>query len=180
MPDIAELVAEHHQAVYRYGYRLCGSAADAEDLTQQAFLTAQQKLDQLRKPESARSWLFTITRNCFLKSVRRSGPVSAGSLDLNMDSVPEEVPEEGDIDAETLQRALDELPDKFRLVLAMFYFEDCSYREIAERLDMPIGTVMSRLARAKGALRSKLFAATEAAPVRDKNRRKKKLPTATG
>ena len=92
MPDIAGLVAEHHQAVYRYGYRLCGSVADAEDLTQQAFLPAQQKLDQLRKPESARSWLFTILRNCFLKSVRRPEPLLDGSLELDIDSVPEEVP----------------------------------------------------------------------------------------
>jgi RNA polymerase sigma-70 factor (ECF subfamily) len=157
MPNIAELVEKYHQAVYRYAFRLSGSAADAEDLTQQAFLAAQQKLGQLRKPESARSWLFTILRNCFLKSVRRPGHLLASSLELDMDSVPEEVPKEGDLDAELLQKSLDELPENFRLVLVMFYFEDCSYREIAEKLDLPIGTVMSRLARAKGHLRSKLL-----------------------
>ena len=53
MPNIAELVEKYHQAVYRYAFRLSGSAADAEDLTQQAFLAAQQKVGQLRKPESA-------------------------------------------------------------------------------------------------------------------------------
>ena len=62
-----------------------------------------------------------------------------------------------------LQAAIDELPAEFRVVVAMFYFEECSYREIAEKLDLPMGTVMSRLARAKGHLRAKLF---ETEPVR--------------
>ena len=55
--DIARLVAEHHAAVYRYAYRLSGSVPDGEDLTQEVFLTAQQKLGQLRDPARARSWL---------------------------------------------------------------------------------------------------------------------------
>ena len=155
--DIAQLVAEYHQAVYRYAYRLAGSVADAEDLTQQVFLAAQQKLGQLRKVESARSWLFTILRNCFLKARQRRRPVPAANLQLNIDTVPAEIPDQEDIDSERLQRAINQLPDGFRVVLVMFYFEQCSYREIAEGLDLPIGTVMSRLARAKGHLRSKLF-----------------------
>jgi len=65
--DIIQLVAEHHQAVYRYAYRLAGSSADAEDLTQQVFLIAQRKLEQLRKAESVQSWLFTILRRRFVK-----------------------------------------------------------------------------------------------------------------
>ncbi len=161
VPNIAELVGEYHQAVYRYAFRLSGSAVDAEDLTQQAFLVAQQKLDQLRKPESARSWLFTILRNCFLKDCRRPTPLLAGSQELDIDNVPAEIPRESDIDTELLQEALNELPEKSRLVLVMFYFEDCSYREIAKKLDLPIGTVMSRLARAKGYLRSKLLESGE-------------------
>ena len=64
--DIAGLVADHHQAVYTYAYRLAGSVPEAEDLTQQVFLVAQQKLGQLRKAGSARSWLFTILRNHFV------------------------------------------------------------------------------------------------------------------
>ncbi len=155
--DITQLVAEHHQAVYVYAYRLAGSVVDAEDLTQQVFLVAQQKLGQLRKIESARSWLFTILRNCFLKSRQRKRPVPVTNIQLNIDTIPAETPEEKEIDSERLQEAIDQLPDAFRLVLVMFYFEECSYREIAERLDLPIGTVMSRLARAKGHLRSKLF-----------------------
>ena len=155
--DIAQLVAEHHQTVYRYAYRLTGSIPDAEDLTQQVFLTAHQRLGQLRRETSARSWLLTILRNYFLKSRQKRRPIPAENLRLNMDTLPAEAPREPQVDQEKLQEALNELPPHYRIVLAMFYFEDCSYREIAEKLDVPMGTVMSRLARAKGQLRAKLF-----------------------
>jgi RNA polymerase sigma-70 factor, ECF subfamily len=155
--DVAQLVAEHYQAVYRYAYRLCGLTADAEDLTQQAFLVAQRKLPQLREDANARSWLFAVLRNCFLKDRQRRRPMPVVNLPLNVDSIPAETPKEEDIDRQQLQAALDQLSDNFRLVLVMFYFEDLSYREIADELDLPIGTVMSRLARAKAFLRSKLF-----------------------
>jgi len=160
--NIAELVSEHHRAVFGYAYRLSGSVPDAEDLSQQTFLVAQQKLGQLRKVESAKSWLFTILRNCFLKSQQRQRPTAAANLQLNVDTIPAQPPKSEDIDRERLQQALDKLPEVFRHILVLFYFEQCSYKEIAEKLDMPIGTVMSRLARAKGHLREKLFAAEEA------------------
>jgi RNA polymerase sigma-70 factor, ECF subfamily len=155
--DIAALVAEHHQAVYRYAYRLTGSVADAEDLTQHVFLTAQQRLGQLRSAGSASSWLFSILRNRFLKNCQKRRPIDAASVRLNVDSIPAEVPEDGLIDGERLQEALGRLPEQYRLVVAMFYYENCSYREIAEKLDVPLGTVMSRLARAKGQLRAQLL-----------------------
>jgi len=155
--DIAQVVADHHAAVYRYAYRLTGSECEAEDLTQQVFLTVTRKLGQLRNAESARSWLFAILRNAFLKSRRRQRPIPAGNLDLDVDQVAAELPEDAPVSSEQLQRALDRLPQKFRVVLSMFYYEDLSYREIAEHLHVPIGTVMSRLARAKRQLRSTLF-----------------------
>jgi RNA polymerase sigma-70 factor (ECF subfamily) len=154
---IAQLVAEHHQAVYRYAYRLAGSVPDAEDLTQQVFLTAQERIGQLRRKEAARAWLFAILRNNFLKMRQKRRPVPAETLQMDMHAIPAVIPEEADIDRERLQHALDELPAKFRLVLTMFYYEDRSYREIADRLELPMGTVMSRLARAKGHLRARLF-----------------------
>jgi RNA polymerase sigma-70 factor (ECF subfamily) len=152
---IVELVQEHHETIYRYTYRLCGNASDAEDLTQQTFLIAHQKFDQLREPDKARGWLCTVARRCFLKSVRRKRPTAASSLEMNLDFLPDE-PTEEPIDRQALQLALDELPDEFRLVLVMFYFEFCTYQEIAEKLELPVGTVMSRLSRAKGHLRRRL------------------------
>src|SRR5690349_15964351 len=75
--DFTALVLTHHAAVYRYACRLCGSPTDAEDLTQQAFLIAQQKLQQLREPQRACAWLLTVLRSCFLKSVRKMRPLPA-------------------------------------------------------------------------------------------------------
>ena len=157
--NIERLVAEHHAALYRYAYRLAGSPADAEDLTQQTFLAAHRKLAQLRSAEAGRGWLFSILRNCYLKTQRKRTPLSAASVDLDVNGLPDTRPTETSIDREQLQAAIDELPDEFKLVVLMFYFESRSYREIAETLDMPVGTVMSRLSRAKGHLRRRLFEA---------------------
>ena len=161
--SVQRLIDDHLDAVYRYAYRLTGTVHDAEDLTQQVFLLAQQRLDQLREIDRARGWLFTILRNSFLKMVRQTQPVPAVSVGVNLEMVPAEDKSGQAVDAAELQVAIDELPAEFRVVLAMFYFEECSYREISEKLDLPMGTVMSRLARAKGHLRSKLF---ETEPVR--------------
>ena len=156
--DMRTLVVDHHRDIYRYAYRLTGRVADAEDLTQQTFLIAQQRLHQVRQPERVLSWLFAILRTCYLKSERKSVPLPATAIELDVDSIPDGVSEKA-IDEERLQAAIDELPDEFKLVLVMFYFEECSYKEIAERLQIPIGTVMSRLTRAKGRLRARLLEA---------------------
>ncbi len=155
---VSQLVEQHYTALYRYAYRLTGSSADAEDLTQQAFMTAHAKWDQLRTAEHARSWLFTILRNDFLKSLR---PRSRAGV-ISLESVPEPTssgPLNTDIDLERLQLALDDLPDEFRTPLMLYYFEELSYKQIAEQMDTPIGTVMSRLARAKTYLRGRLASA---------------------
>jgi RNA polymerase sigma-70 factor (ECF subfamily) len=154
--DITPLVHAHHAAVYRYACRLCGCPNEAEDLTQQTFLIAQQKLQQLREPERACSWLLAVVRSCFLKSLRKTRPIPAQDVDLIVEHVADKTPEVEEIDREELAAGLAELPDEFRLVLLMFYFENLPYQEIAEQLDVPIGTVMSRLSRAKGHLRRRL------------------------
>jgi RNA polymerase sigma-70 factor (ECF subfamily) len=147
--DVAQLVADHYAVLYRYAYRLTGSVSDAEDLTQQVFLIAQQKLSQVRDQQGVRSWLFTILRNCYLKSRRQRLPAAA---QLDVDTLSEETTA-GDIDVERLQTAINGLGDEFKIVILLFYFEHRTYREIAELLDVPPGTIMSRLARAKAHLR---------------------------
>jgi RNA polymerase sigma-70 factor (ECF subfamily) len=154
--DFTALVLAHHAAVYRYACRLCGSPTDAEDLTQQAFLIAQQKLQQLREPERACGWLLSIVRSCFLKSVRKLRPLPAQDVDLTVENIPDKTPQIDSIDREELTAVVREIPDAFRVVLLMFYFEELSYQQIAEELAIPIGTVMSRLSRAKGHLRQRL------------------------
>ncbi len=153
--DVAALVAEFHAELYRYAYRLTGSRPDAEDLTQHVFLMAHSRGEQLRDVGSIRNWLFAILRNTYLKGARRRPPLPAASIELDIDSLPA-AETKVEIDRERLQSALDDLPEEFKIVVLMFYFEGCSYREIAERLGVPDGTVMSRLSRAKSHLRKTL------------------------
>ena len=75
---------------------MTGSVHDAEDLTQEVFLIAQRKIGQLRNMDMAKSWLFAILRNCFLKDRQRQRPVAAADLELNVDSVPASPLEGGD------------------------------------------------------------------------------------
>jgi len=165
--DMPRLVAEHADALYRYAFRLTGAAADAEDLTQQTFLTAQRKIDQLRDEGRARVWLITVMRRTYFRSQSKTRSEREKTVPLDIDTLPaDEVSDRWEIDRELLQAAIDELPDEFKLVLLSFYFENRSYREIAEELDLPIGTVMSRLSRAKSHLRSRLFEAELMLPER--------------
>ena len=154
---VHRLVDEHYATLYRYAYRLSGSSADAEDLTQEAFCKAQLHFGQLRDPARAKPWLFSILRNAYLHRARadRQQPcVSLEGVGDLAEPLPQELP---DIDPERLQQALNELPEAFRTPIILYYFEDFGYREIAEQMDLPMGTVMSRLARAKAALRSRLL-----------------------
>jgi len=168
--SVQSLVEEHYVALYRYAYRLSGSGADAEDLVQDTFCKAQSSLSQLRDPERARPWLFSILRHEFLKQVRteRHCVPLDGVGDL-AEPLPESLP---DIDPEQLQQALNELPELFRTPIVLYYFEGFGYREIAEQMDLPIGTVMSRLARAKAYLRSRLLPHGEAAQAEGVPRRR--------
>ncbi len=151
----------HYTALYRYAYRLSGSEADACDLVQETYLQAYRAIDQLREPQAVRSWLFRILLNLYLHRRRRSGTVSyvpPESLIEQEDHRPNEPPyDDWDVDPQQLQKVLDELDDAYRLPLILFYFEEMSYKDIAEILQVPMGTVMSRLSRAKAYLRDKLM-----------------------
>jgi RNA polymerase sigma-70 factor (ECF subfamily) len=153
---VQRLVDEHYTALYRYAYRLSGGCADAEDLTQETFCKAQDHLAQLRDPERAKAWLFSILRNAYLhrtRSDRQQRCVSLESIGDLPDPAGEPLPA---VDPEQLQHALNELPELFRTPVILYYFEEFSYRDIAEQMDLPLGTVMSRLARAKAHLRERL------------------------
>jgi RNA polymerase sigma-70 factor, ECF subfamily len=153
---VADMVDEHYRAVFGYAYRLSGSVIESEDLTQQTFMLAQVNLPQLREPRAARGWLYTIVRNEYL----RRRPLTST---VTLDDAPELASAEadpgwldGELNSDRLQAAIQELPHEFRIPLLMFYFEDRSYRDIADQLGLPQGTVMSRLSRAKTQLRRKL------------------------
>jgi RNA polymerase sigma-70 factor (ECF subfamily) len=154
---VDRLAEEHYSALYRYAYRLTGQPADASDLTQETFFKAQAHLDQLRDLGRARPWLFSILRNAYLhraRSDRQERRVPLEEVGDLAEPLPEPLPA---IDPERLQEVLNELPEVFRTPIILYYFEDFSYRDIADQMDLPIGTVMSRLARAKAHLRTRLL-----------------------
>ncbi len=154
---IESLVQECYTSLYRYAFRLTGSAADAEDLTQEAYCKAQANMKQLRETARAKAWLFRILRNAYLHRARLERRRRHVSLE-NLDDLPELLPEPlPAVDPGQLQEALNDLPEVFRTPVILFYFEEFSYRDIAEQMDLPLGTVMSRLARAKAHLRARLF-----------------------
>jgi RNA polymerase sigma-70 factor (ECF subfamily) len=164
-PDIDALVEAHYVSLYRYAVRLSGAANEAEDLTQETYCQAQKKLHQLREADKAKSWLFTILRNVYLHRLRSTKQ----ERHLSLDSIAE-LPERSmepltAIDSAALQKALNQLPESFRTPIILYYFEEFSYKEIAEQMDVPLGTVMSRLARAKAFLRERLTDRTDLAKV---------------
>ncbi len=159
---IVQLVEDNYEALYRYAYRLSGSNADAEDLTQDTFCKAQASFAQLRDRSRARPWLFSILRNAYLHRVREDRQQTCVSLE-GIGDVAEPLPGSlPAIDPELLQQALNELTEVYRTPIILYYFEDFSYRDIAEQMDLPIGTVMSRLARAKAFLRNRLLSPGDA------------------
>jgi RNA polymerase sigma-70 factor (ECF subfamily) len=151
-----EWVERHHAPLFRFAFRLSGSHQDAEDLVHDTFLAAAKATGPLRAPEAVRGWLFSILRNCFLMRVRRRQQAEFAQLpeDLPEDAATTRLQEDGP-DVELLQRLLNQMPEGYRTPLILFFFEEFSYREIADQIGVPIGTVMSRLARAKDWIRQR-------------------------
>jgi RNA polymerase sigma-70 factor (ECF subfamily) len=150
-----KLLAEHQAAVFRYAYRLSGCVSTAEDITQEVFLRAFRSLHQLREMEAARGWLLVIARNEFVRLCRKSS-TSCAAVETHEYELSDESDEPLVDRQEWVEVALRQLPEEFRLVLLMFYFEELSYADIAEQLNIPMGTVMSRLSRGRAHLKAAL------------------------
>lgn len=155
--DFESLVEHYYQPLYRFAMSLSGQTDQAADLTQQTFYRALRRENQLRDQAKVKSWLFTILYREFLGSRRHHLRHPTQSLD---DSDPAQLVEESRLqealDSQTVVEKLAELDDHHRVPLVLFYQEDYSYREIADFLDIPLGTVMSRLNRGKHMLRERL------------------------
>jgi RNA polymerase sigma-70 factor (ECF subfamily) len=160
-----DLALPHLDDVYTLARYLLGSAADADDAVQECYLRAYRHFDTYRGPQ-IKPWLFAILRNvCHSARARAaSGPQPAGSMaeDIGEATVPvwNEPPEtpEGEIlrrhDSDTIRGLVAALPSPFREVIVLRELDDLSYREIADVVGAPVGTVMSRLARARAMLRT--------------------------
>ena len=161
-PSWEQIVTEHSARVYRLAYRLTGNRADAEDLTQETFVRVFRSLSSFT-PGTFEGWLHRITTNLFLDQARRRTRIRMDSLGDDADRLPGApglgTPERGfehanlDVD---VQSALDALSPEFRAAVVLCDIEGLSYEEIAVTLGIKLGTVRSRIHRARGLLRESL------------------------
>jgi RNA polymerase sigma-70 factor, ECF subfamily len=160
-----QLVDAHYASLYRFALSLTRSQADACDLTQQTFYVWATKGSALRDLSKVKSWLFTTLYREFLRGRRRGERMTALDTLAVEEADPTTLEPEAvkQLDADTVVAALQDVDEVFRAPLTLFYLEELSYQEIAETLDVPIGTVMSRLSRGKTQLRVRLEAQRTAA-----------------
>jgi RNA polymerase sigma-70 factor (ECF subfamily) len=163
----------HLDAVYRFALRLAGSPDAAEDLVQETFLRAYKAWDQYERGTRAKSWLFTICRNVFLRrrerehrhdeivstTVDRSGP-GPDTVNPVWASAEGTDPEGEFFDSivdERIVQAIQDLPEEYRTAVVLSDIEGLPYAEIADMLDVPVGTVKSRLFRGRRRLQQVLY-----------------------
>lgn len=162
--EFKELTYPHMRLLYNVALKYCGNVFDAEDIVQETYLMAFHKFHQLRDKSKCKPWLLTILRNNFLKTYHKEkGQRKLTSADyiehLKINATPENAVNilEKASDREMIQAALDHLPEKYKTILILYYMKQMRYKEIAADLDIPIGTVMSRLTRARQGLKSILL-----------------------
>jgi len=160
-PGFRARVAAHREALYRLAFAWCHDAALSDDLVQEALLRALAHRAQLRDPERLKSWLCSILANALRDHYRRLRPND--DIDTLADELadPALTPEQAGAQAELaarVRKAIARLPLGQRQVLTLVDLEGLSYAEVGEALAVPLGTVMSRLCRARQALRAPLLA----------------------
>ncbi len=151
-----ELVRRHYQGMVRVVYQMCGDAALAEDATQEAFIRAWVNLPSFQPTAPIRSWLYRIAINAALDVLRKKPEISIEEEQVSMITDQNAGPESALMEKERtamIQQAMKDLPEASRSVLVLREYGELSYQEISKVLDIPIGTVMSRLNYARNRLR---------------------------
>jgi len=153
-------VLPHLNAAYNLARWLCRNGPQAEDVVQEACLRAVKFFARFRG-DNAKAWLLTIVRNTFYSAWQGRGPAAAVGVDEELPEVKDDAPGPEDLllqkaTREMIAEALEDLPVEFREAVVLRELEGLSYREMAEVMQVPMGTVMSRLARARGRLRERL------------------------
>ena len=150
--------------LYNFAYWLTQDRAEAEDLVQETYMKALRGFSSFQQGTNFRAWMYRILRNTFLTTqagLKASASVSLDSDDASAEPAAAETPESvllARLDQDTIQNALEKLPVKFREIILLCDLEEMSYQEIGETLGIPMGTVMSRLSRARRAMRELLAA----------------------
>ena len=163
------LIRSYERKVYNYAFRLCGNYDLANDVASEAFIRVYNSLGSFRGDSSFITWLFRITTNVYLDEKKRQRSRPQESLDemleLDESTVVRQIEDpspgpqaraEGHERTALLQKAISSLPDYQRMMIVLYHTEGRSYEEIAVTLDLPIGTVKSRLNRARLSLREQL------------------------
>jgi RNA polymerase sigma-70 factor, ECF subfamily len=146
--DFQSLVDLHYGTLYRFAMSLTRVESDACDLVQQTFLTWATKGHQLQDSSKVKSWLFTTLHRAFLESRRRLARFPHLEITEAEAELPNVEPElVNHLDAMDVVRLLSQVDEQFQAAVALFYLEDYSYNEIADILEVPLGTVKSRIAR---------------------------------
>lgn len=169
--EFDRLVQRYHKQAYNIAYRMTGNYADAEDLTQEAFVRAFRFFGNYRRDWPFDNWLYKIMSNLFVDDLRRKPKARMQSLDQPLDlggrsedvyleipdaaSNPERMVMSHELD-EHIQRALNGLPPDFRMTVVLADIEGLSYEEISAAMRCSLGTVRSRLHRGRKLLRSKI------------------------
>ena len=169
-PSWEQIVTEHSTRVYRLAYRLTGNRADAEDLTQETFVRVFRSLSSFT-PGTFEGWMHRITTNLFLDQARRRTRIRMDSLGDDAERLsgvpglgtPERGFEHANLDVD-VQSALDALSPEFRAAVVLCDIEGLSYEEIAVTLGVKLGTVRSRIHRARAQLRTSLAHRDPASP----------------
>ena len=146
--DFQSLVDLHYGPLYRFAMSLTRTENDASDLVQDTFLTWAEKGHQLRDLTKVKAWLFTTLHRRFLETQRHLSRFPHLELAEALDELPSVDPGlVNQLDANTVVQLLARVDPQFQAAVALFYLEDYSYNEIAEILEVPLGTVKSRIAR---------------------------------
>jgi RNA polymerase sigma-70 factor, ECF subfamily len=149
---------EHYELLFRFAMSLTRSESDACDLTQQTFYVWATKGHQLRNLSKVKTWLFTTLYRTFLQGRRRQNRFPQQDLEEDVGQLPAASPVLADrVDSLQVLPALAQVDEVFQAAVALFYLEDYSYKDIAVILDVPVGTVKSRIARGIAQLREILL-----------------------
>jgi RNA polymerase sigma factor (sigma-70 family) len=156
--DFEQIVTHHYEALYRFAFNLTQTEADAKDLTQQTFYIWAIKGHQLRDGSKVKSWLFTTLHREFLNMRRKVVRFPHFQLVEEDEESPAVSPDAiNALDAAQIVTLLREVAEPYQAPLSLFYLEEYSYKEIAEILDIALGTVQSRISRGMAQLKQLIF-----------------------